>query len=173
MTIAEPPFSDPVRLNHIGLGVKRTLTPEAAVRERIAASLDLLALDRFQADMDLVPTAGGWRLSGRVSADVVQACSVTLEPLPETVNETFSIELAEADENMPADVELTLDDDAPDYIEGGAVDLGVYAVEQLALALDPFPRKPGAVFEAPLDEAEPSPFAVLRKLSDKADGQGG
>ena len=44
------------------------------------------------------------------------------------------------------------------------VDLGAYVVEDLSLAIDPFPRKPGVAFEAPEQTGELSPFAVLAKL---------
>jgi hypothetical protein len=39
-------------------------------------------------------------------------------------------------------------------------------LEELNLALDPYPRAPGVTFEAPKDEpkAAESPFAVLAKL---------
>ncbi len=63
--------------------------------------------------------------------------------------------------------ELDLDpdaDDPPDVLEGDKIDLGAYVVEDLSLAIDPFPRKPGAAFEAPDTGAEISPFAVLAKL---------
>ena len=49
---------------------------------------------------------------------------------------------------------------------GGAVDLGALAVEFLMLGLDPYPRKPGAVFEEPPQDrkAEAGAFAALAKL---------
>ena len=56
-------------------------------------------------------------------------------------------------------------------IEDGKIDLGQYAVEQLALALDPFPRKPGATFVQPEEPAEISPFAALKALKPR-DGEG-
>ena len=56
----------------------------------------------------------------------------------------------------------------PDPIFNGQIDLGVLASEQLALALDPYPRKEGVEFAADLvqvdDIAEVSPFAALAKL---------
>jgi hypothetical protein len=63
--------------------------------------------------------------------------------------------------------ELDLDpegDDPPDALEGDRIDLAAYVVEDLSLAIDPFPRKPGVEFEAPEQPGEPSPFAVLAKL---------
>ncbi|MNH49003.1 hypothetical protein D3C73_05610 [compost metagenome] len=164
------PYSEPLRLHHIGAGVQRRLTPDAEVRKRVARVLDLQALDLFEVDINLVPTVSGWRLDGRIVADAVQTCGLTLEPLPVHVDRKFSVQMVEATEREPDaddEIDLELDDDSADQIEGGSLDLGQYAVEQLALSLDPFPRKPGAVFEQPPEPGEISPFAVLKGLQSK------
>ena len=170
------PYSVPVRLHQAGAGLERHLEPDAAERAKIAKSLDLASLDAFEADMRLEPHGNlGWRVSGRVRADAVQTCGLTLEPLPVHVDRKFSVQLVEASERNAADedgeIDLELDDDSPDQIEDGRLDLGQYAVEQLALSLDPFPRKPGAVFEQPPEPGEISPFAVLKGLR-PTDGSG-
>ena len=168
------PYSEPLRLHQIGAGVQRRLTPDADAMKRIARALDLQALDTFEADINLVPTVSGGRLEGRVVADAVQTCGLTLEPLPVHVDRKFSVQMVEATEredDEDGEIDLELDDDSPDQIEGGSLDLGQYAVEQLALSLDPFPRKPGAVFEQPKEPGEISPFAVLKSLQSK-DGPG-
>ena len=168
------PYSEPLRLHQIGAGVQRRLTPDADAMKRIARALDLQALDAFEADINLVPTVSGWRLEGRVIADAVQTCGLTMEPLPVHVDRKFSVQMVEATEredDEDGEIDLELDDDSPDQIEGGSLDLGQYAVEQLALSLDPFPRKPGAVFEQPKEPGEISPFAVLKSLQSK-DGPG-
>ena len=41
------------------------------------------------------------------------------------------------------------------------LDLGEAAAEQLGLALDPYPRQPGAELAAAAEDDESSPFAVL------------
>lgn len=161
MTIALP-FSETIRLNEIGSGLSRRLEPDGAVRVRIARSLDLASLDVFEAEMSVMPVREGWRLSGRIVARAVQTCGLTLEPLPVEIDRTFSVDLVEAAEPVDDEVEVTLDDDAPDVVEDGRIDLGQYAVEQLALTLDPFPRKPGAEFVQPEQPVEVSPFAVLK-----------
>lgn len=160
----KPPFSETVRLNQIGTGLERRVEPDPAARERIRRALDLAALDSLTADMTVTPAREGWRLSGRVRAAAVQTCGLTLEPLPVDIDQTFAVDLVEAREPEPDEVEVSLDEDAPDVVEDGLIDLGIYAVEQLALSLDPFPRKPGAVFVQPEEPAEISPFAVLHKL---------
>ncbi|WP_332640342.1 YceD family protein [Brevundimonas sp.] len=170
MSVPGLPYSEPVRLHQVAGGVKRTLEPDAAARARIARALDLASLDSFKADMDLVPTAAGWRLSGRVRASLAQTCGITLEPLPVEIDAPFSVSLAEAVDEDSDEIIITLDDESPDLIEDGQIDLGQYAVEQLALRLDPFPRKPGAEFVQPPEPAEISPFAVLKQLRPSNDG---
>lgn len=164
MTDAQP-YSESVRINEIGAGLERTLEPDGAMRGRIARALDLASLDAFTATLAIKPARVGWTLSGRVVADAVQTCGITLEPLPVTIDERFSVDLVEAAEPVAGEeVEVSLDDDAPDVIEDGKIDLGQYAVEQLALTLDPFPRKPGAEFVQPEEPNEVSPFAVLKQF---------
>ncbi len=167
MTIPALPYSDPVRLHQIGASLSRRLKPDAEARQRIARALNLKSLDRFEADLEVTATVSGWRLTGRVVADAVQSCVLTLEPLPVHVDDRFEINLVEAVDTAPSDegeIDLELDDDSPDVVENGQIDLGQYAVEQLALHLDPYPRKDGAVFEQPPEPGEISPFGVLRAL---------
>ena len=173
-----PPLSETVRINEIGAGLTRRLEPDAAARKTIAKALDLASLDAFVADLSLAPAPGpaqtGWRLTGRVTAEAVQTCGLTLEPLPVSIDERFSIDLVQAT-SMATDeieVDIDIDDNAPDMIEDGKVDLGQYAVEQLALTLDPFPRKPGAEFVQPEEPREISPFAVLKSLRPQNNGEG-
>jgi uncharacterized metal-binding protein YceD (DUF177 family) len=167
MTIPALPYSDPVRLHQIGAGLSRRLEPDAEARQRIARALNLKSLDRFEADLEVTATVSGWRLTGRVVADAVQSCVLTLEPLPVHIDERFEINLVEAldtPHSEEGEIDLELDDNSPDVVENGQIDLGQYAVEQLALHLDPYPRKEGAVFEQPPEPGEISPFGVLRTL---------
>ncbi len=170
MSGVDLPYSEPVRLHQVGGGVTRTLEPDAAARTRIAKALDLASLDAFVAEMTLAPSPGGWRLSGRVKASLAQVCGITLDPLPVEVDAPFTVSLAEAVDEESDEIVITLDDESPDPIEGGQVDLGQYAVEQLALLLDPFPRKAGAEFVQPPEPTEISPFAVLKQLRPSDEG---
>jgi len=164
------PFSEPVRLHQIGAGLTRTIEPDEGARARVAQALDLAALDELSADIDLKPSASGWRLEGRLRARLAQTCGVTLEPLPVEIDDRFVVSFAEAVDPDVGEIIIDLEeDDGPDLIEDGRVDLGQVVVEQLALRLDPFPRKPGAEFVQPEEPAEISPFAVLRRL--KTDDQ--
>ncbi len=77
---------------------------------------------------------------------------------------------SEPEEEEPAQHQIIdLDVDAPDPIIGGVIDLGATVSEFLTLSLDPYPRRPGAVFTEPdTSDEEPSPFAVLRQIGPKS-----
>jgi len=164
--------SEPLRLNQIGPGVSRSLTADAAASEAVRRDLGLGAVRALSAEVSVVPAGEGWHLSGRVQADLDQVCGVTLEPLPTLIDAPFSVDLVEGE--PPAEdgeVDIDPDHDGPDWVVGH-IDLWAYALEHLALALDPFPRKPGAVFVQPDEAAEVSPFAVLSRLTPRRDSEG-
>lgn len=158
------PFSRPVRLNEVGAGLQRLLEPDEAERAAIARWLDMASLEALGAELDLRPSRAGWTLTGRIRAEGAQTCGVTLQPLPVAVDQRFEVRLVEADQAPSGPIDLSFDDDGADVIEDGRIDLGHHAVEQLSLALDPFPRAPGAEFVPPETEAEISPFAALKAL---------
>lgn len=149
--------------------------PEADQRRAIARQLGLVRLEAFSAEVYLSAWLDGAEVSGRLSARVVQTCSVSADDFEEIIEARFTIHVIPADsEHAPAQDggELGLDpeaDDPPDVLEGDVIDVSGYVLEHLALELDPFPRKPGAVFENPLPSAEISPFAALKALKPKGE----
>jgi uncharacterized metal-binding protein YceD (DUF177 family) len=168
-----PEFSRPERLDTVG-EAPRAVTIEATDTERaaVARRFGLVAIDRLAAQLTLRREAAGIVATGMVEADVVQACSVTGDPLPARVAEEVALRFVE-----PGDAadEIELSGDLMDTIEieGGTIDLGEAAAETLALALDPFPRSPraadvlreaGVVAE---DEIAHGPFAALKKLKEQ------
>jgi uncharacterized metal-binding protein YceD (DUF177 family) len=60
----------------------------------------------------------------------------------------------------------SLEDDEPEVIEGTSIDLVAPVLEEVSLALDPYPRASGVAYESPREEKSPadSPFAVLERL---------
>jgi hypothetical protein len=86
---------------------------------------------------------------------------VSLDAFPVALVEEFAVRFVPAgSESDTAD-----DPDEPDEIsiESGLLELGEATVEQLALALDPYPRKPGAVLEVPGAEGPDNAFTTLAK----------
>jgi uncharacterized metal-binding protein YceD (DUF177 family) len=174
-----PEFSRPVALDRIGLKEKSyEISADARECAALAKRLGIPAVDSFDATIRLRLTGGGGlvRLSGRIKAALTQICVVTLEPIPTAVEEDFSrVYSVEAGDEM-AEVVVEMDeDDVPDPVENGQIDIGEAAAEHLALAMDPFPRAPDAAFAAPDEPEEPeeeaelprSPFAGLAALRKK------
>ena len=171
-TQAEAPWSVPVRLDEALRGPQvRRLAPDAEARARIAKALNLVGLPAFEGEVRIRPWSDGAELDGRWSARAVYSCGLTLEPFEDALEGSFRLRvvLPDSPHAAPAEAqdELEIDpdaDDPPDVLEAGTIDFGAYLVEHLSLELDPFPRKPGAVFEPPPAEAPESPFAVLKAL---------
>ena len=115
-------------------------------------------------------------MTGAFTFVAQRRCGVTLEPLEERGGEDVSLKLLpEGSPALPPEgSEIVIDvdgEDPPEAVSGSEVDLGHYLVEALALALDPFPRAPGAVFEPTSVGEITSPFAALKSLV-KPDDEG-
>ena len=188
----QPELSRRIQVRTLGTGQSGTVldtTVEADPAECLALArrLAVPAVQSVQCRFRI----SGADASGRVTADGLlqarldQVCVVTLDEFTATVTERFTVRFVPADQmprQLPSDDEADddgeaaldpdEDDDLP-YING-TIDLGEAAAEQLALALDPYPRKPGVALppgigsvDLPDDEAEaatpdrPNPFAVL------------
>src|SRR5262249_49914459 len=111
----------------------------------------------------------GLKVTGELAAAVEQTCVVTLEPMTSELHELIDLAFLppRADEHsdeMAHDVDPGAEDE-PEALVDGVADLGVVATEFLLLAIDPYPRRPGVVFEAPkVDDSAAHPFAVLAAL---------
>jgi hypothetical protein len=175
------PWQVPVAVDDIApTGQHFDLVADAGTRSAVARIAGLRDLPRLEAKFDVTRHGSdGLQVSGRVSATVGQNCVVTLEPLDNDLEEEVNllflpraapvVDDAET-QTKPRDVKW----DDPEPLVGGVVDLGALATEFLMLGLDPYPRKPGAVFEAPQDHRpEDGPFAALAKLSKDANGRNG
>ena len=171
-----PEFSRLERLDTIGDRPRDvTIVATEAERQALAQRFELIGIDRLEARFTLRADAGGVMADGRVSADVVQACSASGVPLRATVDEAVSLRFI-AEMGGPTakwEEELELSPDALDTlpIENGAIDLGEAAAETMALALDPFPRAPDAdealAAAGVTGEGPAGPFAALAGLKHK------
>ena len=151
-------------------GVDLRLVPDEAVRREIAKTLGLVSIESLEAEVFLRSWMDGAEISGLIRARVIQTCSVTADEFEEPIESRFTLHVLPADsEHAPQDEggELAINpeaDDPPDVLEGETIDVSAYVIEHLALALDPFPRKPGAVFVPPPEPVDLSPFAALKSL---------
>jgi hypothetical protein len=169
------PWHVPVTLEEVPeTGQHFDLAADAFVRVAIAKVAGLRELPRFEANFDVTRRGGGLHIVGSISATVGQNCVVTLEPLANEVEETIDLvfepaqRLAESAENEGQQHGVKWND--PEPLVGGVVDLGALATEFLILGLNPYPRKPGAVFEPPQDaNRDQGPFAALGRLAKRQD----
>ena len=158
-------------------GMPLTLKANEKELRALAKAHDLVSVQSFAAEL-LVKKwrKDGVKITGKVTAEITQTCIVTLEPLASHVESEidalFVLEGSKlARPQLSPDGEILIDfdgDDLPEIFSGDSIDAGAVAEEFFGLAIDPYPRAPGAVLEErvvePAEAAKPSPFAILIKL---------
>jgi len=155
-------------------GLHREFEADPAERSAMAEIAGLREIISASASFDLVLKSGGRvHLTGRVVARIGQTCVVTLDPIENEIDEPVDLIFAPpemipdlsdlVDEAAESDAEIP---DPPEPIINGVIDLGRVATDALFLAVDPYPRKPGAIFEPPAEAQDPQdhPFAALKTL---------
>ena len=156
--------------------VVEVIEANEAERRALAERLELEGIDRLKATLRLRRTRGGEmvEVTGELEAEVVQTCVVTLDPVRNTVRDTFEALFApeslvpDYPEEMEFDASI-LEEDFIEPIVNGRIDLGELTAQNLSLALDPYPRCPGVdlpVSDEPEEvvEERPNPFAALERL---------
>src|SRR5690242_10170388 len=152
-------------------------------RLALAKRFGFLGLPAFSARVTVDRRPGGQVVvEGRLRGRLVQACVLTLDPIGQDLDDTFRIVFTRdlADERDPESGEtvLSAQPDAPEPLSGNLLDVGEIVAEQLSLAADPYPRRPGARLEdvlpkprregrkGPADQRR-HPFAGLAALRDR------
>ncbi|WP_421581160.1 YceD family protein [Shinella sp. M31] len=174
----EPPFSYLVKVGHISVNpVEVTLSANDKERAGLAELWSVLEVNALAATFTVQRwKRDGVRLKGRVTADIVQACVVTLDPVEAHIDEpveTVFVPEGSKLARMPIATEtgeMLLDPngpDAPEIFTGDTIDAGAVAAEYAALAIEPYPRKPDIAFSGHIESSDkedkkPSPFAVLK-----------
>jgi hypothetical protein len=166
-----PPLSriyDLSRLSDAGDEIVIAANPEQ--RARLAEWAGVESIGSFEARVTLRRlSASRFDYEAALSADIVQSCVVSLEPVPAHVAVDIARELHLAKFPASAKIaqhEVAPSDEGPEELEDSHYDLAAPLLEDFALALDPYPRAPGVVFEAPPDKDPPeSPFAALKPLA--------
>ena len=171
----QTPYAVPFDLGGLSdRGAEVRIEPGAGERASISEWLGVMSVDALTATVRLTRLRDDrYRYEAQFAADVVQACVVTLTPVPSHLTSEFSREFRmegrSSSRKMPDARSWTLanlDEEEPEALQGSVLDLATPVLEELSLALDPYPRAPGAAFEPASEEKSPgeSPFAVLAKL---------
>jgi uncharacterized metal-binding protein YceD (DUF177 family) len=163
-------------------GLHRDIEADQVARDAMAEAAGLREISFVRAAFDLAPESGGRvHVTGRVQARIGQTCVVTLDPIENEIDEDVDLmfappeqlsQFAEAADDAADDADETAD--PPEPIENGVIDLGRLATDMLYLAIDPYPRRAGAVFERQVAAADPDdhPFAALKALQPDSDASG-
>lgn len=162
-----------------GTGKRLSLAATGEERAAFAAAAGIEDCGELRADLVIEPLAGGsYRVHGRARAQITQACSVTLEPVPAHLDEPVLVDFRPAgDASAAGRHEIDLDEEADiELIETAGLAIGRIVYECLASAIDPYPRKPNAALPtapaspAPEQDGKENPFAVLARLKTRGPG---
>jgi hypothetical protein len=173
-----------VDLDRLGTGgTALDIVATDAERAALAKRFGFVGLPALSARVTVDHRPGGQIVvEGRLRGRIVQACVLTLDPVTQDLDDAFRIVFKKdlADERDPESGEAVLSAqvDAPEPLTGNLLDVGEIVAEQLSLAAEPYPRRPGAKLEDVLPkprggarrgppEQRRHPFAGLSALRDK------
>lgn len=166
-----PGMPRPLRLDRLARNAPRPFDETASEVERasIAGLLEARSVGRLRFSGRLVPEGErGWRLEGRLQATIVQACVITLEDVATRLDLDLRRRYRpDAEERLEVDPEEAEEEETEPL--PARLDLGAVAIEAASLALDPWPRRPGASLADRPEagdppDAEERPFAGLAAL---------
>lgn len=176
------------RVDAAGIGLtplRTTISASPQERKDLARRLQVESVDVLKAELVLARKSENLVLhvTGSFSAQVTQPCVVTLEPVQQQIEGSVEGWFADPDSVVPfvrakhernskkagAELPILEEEDAPEALINGEVDLGELVTQHLSLALDPYPHKEGVDFEyqdKPSGEkrskTRENPFAALK-----------
>ena len=182
-TVPNSEFPRPIDVSDLpahGLGISVQAT--LAEREALCRRFELKELRALEARVRVERARDGdggaaIRVQAELHGEVLQQCVVTLESFAVEVDEEFVIlfQFSTTELGGSGDFEDIMAEDLPEPLDTQEVDVGELVAQHMALALDPYPRSPGATLESSADEAQipnlairlDNPFAKLGQLKHK------
>lgn len=170
------PWTHPIKADDAGTTIERvTITPPAGAMQALAGHIGVDSLDALSADLLLKRVKGGLviHIKGRINAEIGQTCVTSLEPLKNVVSESFEAWYADPDQAISfqkalqkkeaqrqhGEAPIVAEEDDPEPIQNGAIDLADVVIQFLSLAIDHYPQKDS------LDEGEENEVTVLSEDS--------
>ena len=164
-------------------GLALEITPTDSERAALAKRFGFLGLPAFSARVTVDRQIGDQVVvEGRMRGKIVQACILTLDPVTQELDEAFRLvfqsNLDEERDPESGEALVSAQPDSPEPLTDPHLDVGEIVAEQLSLAADPYPRRPGVKLEDVLPkprsgimpdktEQKRHPFAGLAALRDK------
>lgn len=170
--MSAPEFSHPLRMDQASdTPQPLKLSANAEERAALARRFGLIALDRLEGKLRWWREGETIRLDGQISATLAQACVVTGEPVPATLDEALAVRFLPESAPEADEIELDAMDCDDMEFDGLSADAGEAVAQSLALALDPYPRAAGAEDmlrkAGVLREEEAGAFGALAGLRDQ------
>lgn len=150
-----------------------------AAKEKLADRLNLISVTEFKGQGEIHVKGRFVTFAGNFTADVVQSCVISLNPVSARLSEDIHLELVSEEEADARDrEEAFLNPDEPEYdiLQPDRIVPGEILAQTLSMALNPYPRCPDASLEeitsggveinqgsVPKD----NPFAALQDLAKK------
>jgi len=175
ITTQEPELSRPLQVDKISAGgMAEHIVANKAEKKALSERFGILDIKELEASLDIDHSKGGAiAVTGSMKAEVVQQCVVSLEPVPAHIEDKIDILFApshmlEKGANSPHSDEV--ENDAPEPIVNGVIDLGELVSQHLAIALNPYPRKEGVELigvdaGGKGEEVKNNPFSKLKGLN--------
>lgn len=144
MNASTPEFSVEIVLDDLPKGGRHfVLKANEVERAAVATRLGVLAVELFSGDLRVTATKLRFAVRGNVVARLKRECVVSLEEITEEVGEPFEVDFVRRSATQEADdEEISLD--SPEIHSDPKFDIGELLVQQLSLAMAPFPKKQGA-----------------------------
>jgi uncharacterized metal-binding protein YceD (DUF177 family) len=142
---SEPELSRPLRIEKISPnGVEEIIHASERERQALTERFDLIEIKKLEAKLQVTPEQAGtnYLVKGSLSAEVVQRCVVTLDPLPAKIEQPIHVHFAAPEILATGANERAMDEDDMEPIANGIIDLGELVAQHLGLGLNPYPRKP-------------------------------
>ncbi len=164
-------FSYPLKIEDINQGEQTyKLRANKAQLETLREILQIPAVNYFEADIKLTfqKKKGILDVSGEVRAGLTLISVISLDEFEKEYKSNFNLTYdTNATYEQIREMDEDIEDDIPDIVIDGKIDLGDIAIEQLALVMEDHPRKDGEEFTSVIEDDSPvreNPFAVLSKL---------
>lgn len=164
--------------------LRLSITPDKEARKNLVRRLGVLNFDTLKADLVLQREQGGMviHVSGHITATLQQSCVVSLDPVETKVNENFEAWFADQDQaialakvkhdqqaKMNGETPILEEQEDPEPIVDGKIDLGELVTQHLSLSINPYPHAEGVHYEYGDDEPQKvpeafknNPFAALK-----------
>ncbi|MBN34212.1 MAG: phosphodiesterase [Rhodospirillaceae bacterium] len=148
------------------------IAADESERHSLAQRFDVDAIISLEAAVIISRRGRQVVVDGLFAVDLRQTCVITLEPIETRIDEELHV-VFDPDVRPSGEFDETIDlnvgsEDPPEPMVDERFDLGEAVAERLGLAIDPYPRKPGAVLDERYTDKESlepaNPFEALKSL---------